>query len=245
MQTRQLRITGIVLLMALSLNIFFWLYGRSFQAQWMNVPPVPKASFQEASALGDAQLAYRANAIMIQNLGDSGGRSHSFAQYNYERLTQWLFLMDRLDPRSNFIPYLAAYYFGAVSDTQKLEPLTLYLAHAGERPQGEKWRWLAHAAYLARFEMQDLDLALHYAQRLSALEARYDMDLPQWASQMHIFIQNTMGNKQEAYGLMLEILREQASTMHPNEVNFMREYICTRILEPAQARINELCDNIP
>lgn len=234
-----------LLLIALMLNIALWLYGRSFQSIWVNVPPVPSNSQKAGAGLSDSQFAYRSFALSLQNAGDYGGRSNALDAYDYDRLAKWFSMMDTLDERSDFVAFLAAYYFGAISNEEKLRPLVAYLANTGERAYKEKWRFLAHAAYLARFEMNDLDLALEYAQRLSALEKRSHLDLPLWASQMHIYIQNLQGNKEEAYGLMLNILETEASKMHPNEVNFMRDYICTRILGSDQAKTNELCRDIP
>jgi len=235
----------VILLVALILNIAFWLYGRSHQSVWVNVPPPPNQSQQTGAGLSDSQLAYRSFSLMLQNTGDYGGSSRSLIEYDYDQLSEWFSVMDNLDNRSDFVAYLAAYYFGATNDETKLRPLTMYLADTGERDYKEKWRWLAHAAYLARFEIKDMDLALGYAERLSALEKKHKMELPSWASQMHIYIRNLQGNKDEAYGMMLEILRTEADKMHPNEVNFIRDYICTRILTPEKAENNEICHDIP
>ena len=100
-------------------NVFFWVHSRTIQPAWANVPPVPSVLQASASALGDTQLAYRGNAIMLTNLGSTGGQVQNFAEYDYERLKNWFFLSDKLDNQSKAVPYLAAYYYSAVTDPEK------------------------------------------------------------------------------------------------------------------------------
>ncbi len=192
--------------------------------------------------MGDRQLAYRTIGIMLQNLGDTGGRSTSLNDYNYDELGKWLLLTGELDAKSNFVPFLASFYFGAVQDTSKMPPLLDYLHVAGQRPGGKRWRWLAQAVYLARFKMNDLDRALVHAKALAALENK---DMPTWTRQMPAFVMNAQGNKEEAIGMLLEILESGEDSIHPNEVNHTREYICTRILDEKEAAGHPLCENLP
>lgn len=220
------------------LNIMFWFSVRDVRAKWGNVPPVPSSEYLSSMGFGDASFAYRANGIMIQNLGDTGGRYTPLKDYDYERLTEWFFLQDHLDPRSNYIPYLAGYYFSGVQIPEKFYPVLDYLKQVGQRPDGEKWRWLAQAAYVARYSMNDLDKALELANILS--ETAPD-DAPVWVKQMPVFVVKAKGDKELAYALTLEILKSSADKLHPNEVNALVAYICDQILdEQARAR-DPLC----
>ena len=100
------------------------------------------------------------------------------------------------------MPYIASFYFGALDDTtEKLRPLIHYLYEVGNAAEGEKWRWLAHAVYLARFKLQDLDLAYKMALDLAALANQDGSDLPNWARQMPAFILNAKGDKQAAMAI--------------------------------------------
>ena len=40
---------------------------------------------------------------------------------------------------------------------------------------------------------------------------------------------------------MIEVLKESAQDLHPNEVYFMKDYICERILDEEEAAIHPLC----
>ena len=226
--------------LSLALNTLLWAHARPIKARWLNVPPPPSREGVAFSGLGDKALAYRSIGLMLQNLGDTGGRVTGLKAYNYDNLVKWFYLADYLDPHSDFVPYLAAFYFGAVDDPKKLEPLVDYLHFAGNRSEGKKWVWLGHAVYLARFQLKDQDKAYKMAVEMASLPGK----LPAWTKEMPAFIMNVKGEKQAAYDIMVEILRSNAKEMDPIEVNFMRDYICNRILDKQRAKADPVCEGI-
>mgnify|MGYP001627743432 CR=1 FL=1 len=221
-------------------NVFFWSHFRSTQAEWLNVPPVPSERVAVAFGFGDEQFAYRNIALMIQNLGDSGGRSRSLDDYNYEELAKWLELQYELDDRSKVMPYLAAYYFGAVQTPQKLVPVIAYLENVGSVGVDEKWRWLAQAIYLARYRLEDMDWALRMAGQLSALQTKIE-DMPVWAKNMHVMLMSASGEKEAALDIMLQTLESERDKMEPQEILFIADYICNQILTPSESAQMPLC----
>lgn len=232
----------IILAVALVCNIGFWLSVRSVKSQWGNVPPAPKAELAASSGLGDTQLSYRIIGIMLQNLGDTGGRTTALKDYDFAELSKWFFVQNSLDHHSNYIPYLAAYYYSATQEPLKFRPVIDYLEAVGQSPEGEKWRFLAQAVYLSRFVMNDTDLALKLANQLAAHK---NPNMPSWTRQMPAFVMTQAGDKKAAYGLLVEILRSGAKTMAVEEVTNMRYYICDRVLEPEQAKFDPLCKDLP
>lgn len=237
MSLTQEKLIEILLYSAVFLNILFWFYARDFRSHWQAVPPVPTEISLKGSAIGDPQLAYRMTGVMLQNFGDTGGHSTPLSAYDFDDLAQWLYVTSALDPQSSFVPFLAAMYYSGVQDSSKLPPLLEYLSSIGHNPGGENWRWLAHAVYLARYQMKDPDLALKYARQLSVLPG----DIPAWARQMQGLILNAEGNKEEALAVMIEILRAGLDKYHPNEINHTRSVICERILSAEEAAENPLC----
>ncbi|MGB0720007.1 MAG: hypothetical protein ACPGRX_06015 [Bdellovibrionales bacterium] len=241
MHAKTVKIVQISLAFALLFNIALWFYARPLQATWLNVPPVPTEFRALSMTLGDKQFAYRAVATMLQNFGSTGGRVTPIKNYNFQTLADWFFLSYHLDPQSDFAPMLAALYYGSSQDPQKIRPLLEYLKVAGNSAEGEKWRWLAHAVFLARFDVKDNDLALDLARTLSAIPNDH---MPMWARQMPANVLRDQGKKEAALQLMLGLLESNHDKVHPNEVNAMVDYICTRILEPQEAQSYELCDTI-
>ncbi len=223
----------------LILNLGVWLLVRRESAQWLNVPPPPSQNFAAAYGLGDKGFAYRVNGLMLQNMGDTGGRVSALKDYNYERLSEWFFLQDSLDNRSEYIPYLAGFYFSGVQDPQKFRPVLKYLDKVGHHNFDEKWRWLAQAVFIARYQIRDLDIALALAKKLADLNRP---GMPAWVEKMPVYVMTAKGSKEDAYALMLEILKAGADTMHPSEINQTRFFICTKILAPEDAAKNSLCE---
>lgn len=223
----------------LFLQSLIWIYAYNLQARWINVPPPPSRNTALLSSFGDAQLYYRYTGLILQNLGDYGGRVVPFQDYNYDDLVEWFFLSHDLDANSNFVPYLAAYYFSAVQDKEKLRPLIQYLRYIGQSNAPLKWRWTAQAAFLARFDLKDQDLALEIANELAN---RRDVDLPIWARQMPAIILSDLGNKDAAEGMIIETLRTEGDRLHPTEVNFLRALLCERILNAEEASENPVCN---
>jgi hypothetical protein len=223
---------------AFAVNILLWHGLRHEEAQWGNVPPVPSKYTASFSVLGENELSYRVIGIMLQNLGDVGGRATAFEKYDYNRLGEWFFLADTLDPKSNFVPLLAAYYFGATRVEKDLTPVIDYLAYLGRRPGGENWRWLAQAAFLARFQQHNMPRALELAEELSRLDVP---DLPLWAKQMPTFVQLAMGDKEAAFEMAVRFLQDEGPHMQRAEVNFLTEFICTRTIERARTEKLALC----
>ncbi len=227
----------------LILNFAFWFHARGILPTWANVPPAPSAALAPMSGLGDEEIAYRLFGYSIQNFGNVGGNYNSLRDYDYKTLEQWFFAAQALDPRANYVPFLAAFYFGAVEDRPELlSHVVNYLAVEGQAPYPQKWRWLAHAVYLARYKMNDMPRALALAQTLSALPGD---DVAPWARQMPAFVQLQMGNKQAAYEIMVRMLGSEKGKVHPNEVNEMVRFICTRALDRADAAQNPLCHKTP
>lgn len=226
----------------LILNIGFWIHARTIIPRWDNVPPAPKTSTISFSGLGDPQIAYRLTGYILQNLGNTGGNSTPLKAYDYKALKDWFFAASALDHNANYIEFLAAYYFGAVDDSpDKIAQVVDYLAVAGAEPYPQKWRWLAHAVYLARYKEQNIEKALALAYKLAALKT----DTAPWARQMPAFVQLQMGNKEASYEIMIRMLASEAEKLDPVEVNYMKDFICTRALDKIAAAQNPLCQTSP
>ncbi len=220
----------------LALNILLWVDARDVQASWGNVPPVPSREGAIAGGLGDSQYAYRASAIMLQNLGEIGGRTTKFEEYNYADLEKWFYLQDALDSTSNYMPYLAAQYYGASRDPEQLDHVINYLLHVGVREEGLKWRWLMQAAFLAKYGQNDSDKALVVAKKLAE-----HPKAPGWARRMPAVILMEQGKKDAAYEMLVGLLAGGIEHMDPTEVNYIIDHICNKLLTPEEASADPIC----
>ena len=88
--------------------------------------------------------------------------------------------------------------------------------------------------------MEDLDRALDLANKLSAIE---NPDMAPWARQMPAFVLNAQGEKEAAFELMVSLLQTERENLHPNEVNAMLDFICTRTLDEGDPRLEQICQD--
>ena len=178
---------------------------------------------RSASALGDSQFAYRQVGLTLQTMGDSGGRVIPLQDYNYKELKNWFFNLYALDPRSDFVPMMAAYYFSSTQRPADVKYIIDFLEVAGNSSYGEKWRWLVQAIYLARYRTENMPRALELAKKLANLRTE-NPEIPVWTLHMAPFILADQGEEEAARELMKVILGS-AQNLHPNEINFMLKYI--------------------
>lgn len=238
MKAKQLNTLKLLFSFALILNVATWLYAKNTQAKWVNVPPPPSYFSASFMTLGDSEFSYRIIGTMIQNFGSIGGRITPIKDYDFENLAAWFFLEQRLSPKANFAPMMAAFYYGASQDPTKIRPIIEYLRVAGNSPEGEKWRWLAHAVHLSRFKLKDYNLAYELAELLAKIP---NPDMPVWTRQMTVNVKNDMGEKEAAMKMMLEILKSGQDTLHPAEINSSYFYICNQILDAEEASRHDFC----
>ncbi len=211
-----------VLIFVMGLNIVFWNASKNLYTKWPGVPPVPSKTGAMSMALGDKEFSFRFLSLMLQNFGEMGRETTPLKNYNYNKLREWFFLLHSLDPISNHVPMLAANYFGGTVVPEQSAQIIKYLSVAGKVPGYDKWRWLAHAAYLAQHRVYDMDLALDFAYELQRMSRKIDM--PQWARQMPVFVLKHRGEKEASRKLMENLIISERA-MHPTELNYMKLYL--------------------
>ena len=81
-----------------------------------------------------------------------------------------------------------------------------------------RWRWLAHCAIMAKHRLQDMPLALRYAQDI----ARHAGGASNWARQMRIFMLEDMGETERAAALLGGLLAGKEIT-DAREIHFLTE----------------------
>lgn len=192
-------VLGLILLA----NFLFWCGSRDVYERWSGVPPVPSRNGAVMMTLGDPEFSYRTLALTLQSLGDEGAEVTPLKDYNYKELNRWFALLDSLDPVSDHVPFIAAYYFGATKVPKDMAYIVDYLAVVGQRPIGEKWRWLEYAVFAAQHSMYDYDLALKLA---DLLQKNPSDNIPPQVRDMPAFVLKNKGDKNAARERMENML---------------------------------------
>lgn len=132
--------------------------------------------------------------LYLQAFDNQPGISIPFRDLDYPRVRAWLLTALELDPAGQYPLLMASQLYAQVPDPgrQRLM-LDLVFEQFGHDPE-RRWPWLAHGAIMAKHRLQDLPLALRFAQAI----AQHAKGAPAWARQMHIFLREDLGEYEAA-----------------------------------------------
>jgi hypothetical protein len=195
------------------------LMGTSRPAQHRyaaDLPQAPPAQVLQGLALGDPEMLSAAIVLHLQAFDDQPGYSIPFRDLDYARIGAWLDRALALDPSSDYPLLLAAQVYSQVSDDGRQRIMLDLVYRAFLADPNRRWRWLAHAAIIARHRLHDNALALRYAREIATRAGT----APGWARQMHIFLLEDMGEREQAKILLGGLLANGAVT-DPAEIRFL------------------------
>lgn len=160
--------------------------------------------------------------LWLQAFDNQPGLSLSFRQLDYVRITQWLDTILSLDPRGAYPMLVAARVYGRVTDKARQRIMLDYIHKKFNEDPNRHWRWLAHAATVAKHSLKDMPLALTYARALA--EKATAKNVPYWARDMHFILLEDMGEIETAK-VMVGALIESGEITDPYELHFLTEKI--------------------
>lgn len=206
---------AVMLLAQLIWHVYF-VVPRPHLSELKSPPPL---EVLKILSLGDKVTSAKLWSLWLQNVEVQQGQFLSYRQLDYTALIAWLEAILLLDPRAEYPLFSASYHYSSVQDDEKLRRLLDFIYQEWDKMPSERWRWLAHAAILAKHRLEDLPLALRYAE---AVAAQATAEMPNWVQQMHIFILEDMGELERA---RLEIggLLSSGTLTDKNEIRFFQQ----------------------
>ncbi len=201
----------VVLGLALSLGAqLCWQMTSSSRVSDAPDPPHPPgAQALRLASFGEHEAASRLAMVYIQSYPSLDSR-----------LLGWLRAALETDPLGQYPLFLAARVYAETADTERARMALEFVYQGFLRDPNRRWRWLAHAALLAKHRLKDMPLARRYAQALERnTTAR---EIPAWARQMEIFILEDM-NELEAAKIMIASLLQSGLVHDPAELRFLIE----------------------
>lgn len=192
-----------LLLLFLAAQIGFARATASLRAAIEEIPQPLGPTALKGLALGDDQFLFRAVARWLQDVGDGGGRVRPLREYDYDRVVGWLKALDDMDDRSEYVYFLAAHYFGALSDPttapQRVGKIVEYLRQSAMARPEQRWSWLVWSAAKTQRLVKDHALALRLAHDLSDL--RGNSAVPAWLALLAPPLYRTAGDEAAARAL--------------------------------------------
>lgn len=181
--------------------------GMPMDAAWLRV-----ASLGEPIALSQTLVLY------LQAFDNQAGVSIPYKDLDYQAVRAWLQVALELDSRNQYPLIMAAYLYAQVPDENRQRMMLDWVHREFLRDPDRRWRWLAHAAIVAKHRLKDMPLALRYADDIG----RYAGGAMSWARQMRIFILEDMGETQSA-AVLLGGLLHGGEVTDPAEIRFLTE----------------------
>ncbi len=194
-----------------------------------DLPAPPAQGMLRLASFGEPAAAARLAMLYLQSFDSSAGNDIPYRNLDYGRLIGWLRAILATDPRSQYPLFAAARIYAENPDPRKARAALEFVYQEFLKDPNRRWRWLAHAALLAKYRLKDLPLALRYATAVERLTTA--PDVPVWARQMRLFILEDMDELQAAK-VMLGGLLASGQIKDPAELQFLRQH-----LEQLKARI--------
>ena len=199
------------------------------QIAWHAAAPAPQASaaalhrpidtaWLRVASLGDPVALAGMLVLYLQAFDNQPGVSIPFAALDYDAVLAWLGAALTLDPENQYPLMMAAHLYSRVPDEAKERRMLDFVHREFLKDPDRRWRWLAHAALVAKHRLRDPALALRYAEDIT----RHAGSALHWARQMRIFILEDMGERQAA-AVLLGGLLESGEVTDPAEMRFLGE----------------------
>ncbi len=212
------RSVWLILFPALLLQIAWqWWQPRPVAtAAELTVPP-PVAALRLAS-FGEPVVLAQLMTLYLQAFDNQPGISIPFRDLDYPRVKQWLETIVELDPAGQYPLLMAAQVYSQVPDPARERLMLEFVHQQFLRDPERRWRWLAHAAIMAKHRLHDNALALRYARDI----AQHALAAPHWARQMQIFILEDIGELESAK-ILLGGLLASGEIKDERELHFLVE----------------------
>src|SRR5215470_7007285 len=176
----------ILLAVAFAAQILFAVAQPRPQARAELLPSPPSAAVLRAISLGDPIAFAQLTTFWLQAFDNQPGISIPFLELDYGKVEAWLQRILQLDPSGQYPLMMASQLYAQVPDEHKQRRMLELVYREYLVDPNRRWQWLAHAAIMAKHRLNDLPLALRYAQALTAHAT--DAKVPHWARQMEIFL---------------------------------------------------------
>jgi hypothetical protein len=193
------------------------------------LPSPPSSSALRLASVGDPIVFAKTLMLWLQAHDNQPGISIPFRALDYARVQSWLDRILALDPRGQYPLLAASRVYGAVSDEVRKRSMLEFVYLRFLEDPNRRWRWLAHAAVVAKHQLKDQELALKYARAITD-HARGD-EVPAWARDMSVVVLEDMGELDDAKFLIGGLIHSGRVT-DPHEIRFLE-----RKLEELEGKI--------
>ena len=209
----------VIAAMGLAMQLVWSVLQPPLLATADELPEPMNAGLWRVASLGDPITLSRALMLWLQCF-DNGTVTIPYRNLDYARVTRWLDTVLNLDSKSQYPLLAATRLYAEVSDEPRQRLMLNFVYQKFLEDPERRWRWLAQGVLIAKHRLNDLPLALKFAQALA--DNTNNNAIPSWARQMHIFIHEDLGEVESAR-ILLGGLLESGTITDINELRFLSE----------------------
>ena len=214
------RIVVVLLVVALSAQIA-WRTAMPLLGPAARPLPEPLSTEQlRLVSLGDPVAFAKLLMLWLQAFDNQPGISIPFRELDYSKVTGWLDNILELDRRGQYPLLAASRVYSQVPDEARQRQMLEFVYKKFFDDPNHRWPSLAHAVYVAKHRLNDLPLALRYAEALA--EYVTIKDIPPWVKQMHIYVLEDM-NEIESAKILIGGLIESGAIKDEHELQFLMQ----------------------
>jgi hypothetical protein len=212
--------TPVLALLAAGLALQLGLHGLAPEprAKAQDLMPPPAASLLRLASFGDPIALAKILMLQLQAFDYQSGSKIPYKELDYARVEEWLSRILELDPGGQYPLLAASRLYAEVPDEARQRSMLDFVYRQYLRDPNRRWPWLAHATFLAKHRLHDMNLALKYAAALSKYTTA--KDVPPWATTMEIFIREDM-NELETARVMIGGLIASGRITDTGELKFL------------------------
>ena len=178
----------------------------------------PATSLLRLASLGEPIAMAKFLMLQLQAFDYRSGSKIPYKDLDYARVEAWLARILELDPGGQYPLLAASRLYAEVPDEAKQRKMLDFVYRQYLLDPNRRWPWLAHATFLAKHRLKDMDLALKYASALQENAAA--TDVPAWVTTMEIFIREDM-NELETARVMIGGLLASGKIIDRGELHFL------------------------
>lgn len=178
----------------------------------------PSESALRLASLGDPIPLAKVLMLYLQSFDYQALNRVPYQALNYDTVQQWLLRILWLDPKGQYPLMAASRLYAEVPDQAKVRYMLEFIYRQFTADPNRRWRWVAHAAAIAKHRLHDLPLARRYAAAIQ--QHATGANVPLWAKQMEIFILEDMNELQTAR-IMIGGLLASGTIRDPAEIRFL------------------------
>jgi len=166
------------------------------QTKAEDLPSPPAASTLRLASMGEPIALAKILMLYLQAFDYQSGSRVPYKDLDYARLEGWLARILELDPLGQYPLLAAARLYAEVPREAKQRNMMDFIYRQYFLDPNRRWPWLAHAAFLAKHRLKDMQLALKYAATLEKYTTA--KDVPGWVTTMEIFMREDMNELETA-----------------------------------------------